>query len=292
MRKPSLFLLLLLFAASATYAQQTEEDPDQLDPNETIKSKRGQIILPEAGEFAIGFDAVPFLEYFGNIFNGTANNTVGADFPGVDQQVFGKYFLTDDMAVRGRLAVEQDRITNRNRVILDNQPIPDPDIEVTDEWIENTTDVTLGGGLEIRRGLGRVVGVFGGEVSVMYSRTKIDYDYGNPISEGNQSPTSTFGAVVNGRFERVKEEVFNRGLGAGVTGFAGVEYFVAPKVSIGAEFTLGFEFMKMYRGQNTFEFWDSASSSVQTRKSVAAGGNSITLETGNAGGSINLMFYF
>lgn len=292
MRKPLLFLLLLLFAASASYAQQTEQDPDQLDPDEPITSKRGQRILPERGDFALGFDAVPFLEYVGNIFNGTANNTVGAEFPGVDQQVFGKYFLTDEMAARGRLAVEQDRETNRNRVILDNQPIPDPDVEVTDEWIENTTDVTLGGGVEFRKGLGRVVGVFGGEVSVMYSRTKISYDYGNPITESNQAPTSTFGAVVNGRFERIKEQVFNRALGAGITGFAGVEYFIAPKMSVGAEFTLGFEFMKMYRGQNTIEFWDPVSSSVQTRKSVAAGGNSMTLETGNAGGSINLMFYF
>lgn len=285
-------MLLLLFAISASHAQQTQQDPDQLDPDEPITSKRGQTILPEMGDYALGFDAVPFLEYLGNIFNGTNNNTVGADFPGMNQQVFGKYFLRSNMAVRGRLAVDQERVVDRNRVILDNQPIPDPDVEVTDEWIENSTDVSIGGGVEYRKGLGRVVGVFGGEVSLMYRRTKIKYDYGNPITEGNQAPTSTFGAVVGGRFERIVEETFNRELGAGITGFAGVEYFVAPKMSIGAEFTLGLEFMKMYRGEDKFEFWNAATSSVETRSSVAAGGSELTVETGNAGGSINLMFYF
>lgn len=291
MRKSLLTLLLLFFAISA-YAQQTEQDPADLDPDEPITSKRGQTILPEAGDYGLGFDAVPFLEFIGNIFNGTTNNSVGAEFPVMDGQVFGKYFLNNNMAIRGRLRVEQERITDRNRVILDNQAVPDPDVEVTDEWIENSVDGSIGGGIEFRKGLGRVVGVFGGEVSFLYSRTKITYDYGNPITEGNPAPTSTFGGVVNGRFERIKEQTFNRELGVGVNGFAGVEYFVGPKMSIGAEFTLGFEFMKMYRGQSTFEFWNVATSSVETRNSVAAGGNSMTVETGNYGGSINLMFYF
>ena len=286
MRKSLLIITLLIFAVSA-HAQQSAQQA-----GEPLLSKRGQEILPEAGDFGLGFDAVPFLEYLGNIFNGTQNNSIEADFPGITQQVFGKYFLTDDMAVRGRLRVEQDRITNRNRVILDNQPIPDPDVEVTDEWVESSTDVRLGGGVELRRGPGRVVGVFGGEISILYSRTKIKYDYGNPITESNQAPTSTFGGVVGGRFERIQEEKFDRQLGVGVNGFAGVEYFVAPNMSVGAEFTLGLDFIKTYRDQDKFEFWDTASSSVQTRTTVEEGGNTMSFATGNYGGSINLLFYF
>jgi hypothetical protein len=34
-----------------------------------MKSKRGENILPKAGEFALGIDAMPVVDYFGNLFN-------------------------------------------------------------------------------------------------------------------------------------------------------------------------------------------------------------------------------
>ncbi|MEX0681041.1 MAG: hypothetical protein WD097_06630 [Balneolales bacterium] len=250
------------------------------------------VVLPEAGNIGLGFDAVPFLEYLGNIFNGSTNNSVSADFPRASQQVLGKYFLTNDMALRTRLRLGQSRVTSRNRVMLDNQQIPDPDVEVTDEWVNSFSNVQVGSGLEFRRGEGKVVGVFGGEASFMYQNSTTEYDYGNPITESNQSPSSTFGMVNNGRFERIVERKTNKQLGAGLDGFIGVEYFFAPKISIGAEFMLGFSFNKVYRQQSTFEYWDTVSGTVQTRKSISEGGNSMTLSTGNYGGSINLMFHF
>lgn len=281
-----LIIGMLWLLAVPVFGQETGEQDDEL------RSKRGQLILPEAGDFAIGFDAVPLLEYMGNIFNGTENNSVNADFPGNSQQVYGKYFLTDDMAIRARGLLEQDISTDRNRVMLDNQDTPDPNVEVTDEWQSYSTFVNVGGGIEFRKGDGRVVGVFGGEASFLYGTESVNYDYGNPITEGNQSPTSTFGGVNNGQFERIVEEKNDRQLGVGLSGFAGVEYFIAPKLSLGAEFILGLSFIKDYREEETYEYWDTITGSTDTRRSISEGGHDLLLRTTNSGGSINLMFYF
>lgn len=282
MRKLLLFCTLV-FSVSITYAQQSD--------GEELLSKRGQPILPEAGHYSIGFDAVPFLDYLGNIFTGGGNTPPTAEF--INQQIVGKYFLSDDQAIRVRARIDQEITSNRNRVILDNQSIPDDDIQVTDEQTQSVTDISIGGGLEFRRGTGRVVGVYGGEAALLIGRNSVSYEYGNPMTEVNQTPTSTFDRVRNGRYERPVEENNGKQIGFGVNGFAGVEYFVAPKLSLGAEFSWGINLIKNYSSQETYEFWNSSSGSRDTRtRTTGAGGNSVLFDTGNYGGSINLMFYF
>ena len=54
-----LILLLIGFGASA----------------QELTSKKGTPILPEAGDWSIGIDAKPFLDYAGNMFNGNASNS-------------------------------------------------------------------------------------------------------------------------------------------------------------------------------------------------------------------------
>jgi hypothetical protein len=281
--KKTLLLLIFVLGFSNAFAQQQDIDEPPAEDKMTF---------PETGDYALGFDAVPLLEYVGNIFNGTQNNSLGADFIGSNQQVFAKYFLSDNMAIRGRLRLQQNIITQKNRVILDNQVFPDPNIEVTDKWTTYSTFVRLGGGIEFRKGEGRLIGVFGGEVSLLYGSNSVEYNYGNPITAVNASPSSTFGSFVGGRFQRIVDQQNSRQIGAGLNGFAGIEYFIASNISIGAEFTLGVDFIKNYRQQSTFQFWNTSTESVETTKSVSEGGNSLLLSTGNYGGSINIMFYF
>lgn len=260
------------------------------------------MIQPGAGNFSLGFDAVPFLEYFGNIFNGTQNNSVQANFAGVNQQVLSKYFLSDNKAIRIRGRVNQDITTSRSQVSQDILPTPNPDAEVTDQQTTSMTDVRLGAGMEFRRGKGRVVGVYGAEASVLFGNTTNKYSYGNPLNQSNPNPTTTaaFGAntrtSAEGRFERLENEKSSRYLGFGANAFAGVEYFIAPKLAVGAEFTLGLDLVKNYSSKQTYEYWDTIKEDTQTRTYVAedgnAGGSSIDLSTGNYQGSINLMFYF
>lgn len=283
MRKLLLFLVLC-FSTGSVFAQQSANT----DEDGRLLSKRGQVILPEAGDFALGLDARPLL----NIFNFTAGNPPSAEL--INQQIFLKYLISDDMALRLRVRLDQDINTDRNRVILDNQPIPDPDVEVTDEWTNRDTYLNIGAGVEFRKGKGRVVGIFGGEASFLYGQNLTEYDYGNPITEGNQSPTTSpgFGGVNGSRFQRIVESQSNKQMGIGVNGLAGVEYFLAPQISLGAEFTLGFSFMKDFREEETYEFWDISSGSKQTRSSVSEGSDELSINTGNYNGTINLTFYF
>lgn len=301
--KKTILLLALWLSVSGLFAQ------DYGEPNETgayapayqeeaagnqLLSKRGLPILPEAGDWALGFNAIPFLEYAGNIFNGTNGNSVFADFPNSSQQIFVKYFLADDMAVRARLGVDNQSYTERNRVLLDNQPIPDPSVEVTDEWTWFDTEIELGVGLEFRRGSGRVVGVYGVEVAAYYGNAYSTYEYGNPLTQDNISPTTTpwLYTINNGRFERLSESKEDKDFGVGAGGFLGVEYFFAPKISVGAEFTFGVAFRKNFREADTWEFWHEATNSIENRVSISEGDENFTIQTGNYGGSINLLFYF
>ena len=57
--KKRVLLVASIFAATFTFAQDGAE----------LTSKKGETILPEAGDYAIGFNAAPFLNYAGNLFS-------------------------------------------------------------------------------------------------------------------------------------------------------------------------------------------------------------------------------
>lgn len=219
--------VLLMFSASYAQVEDTQSESKLL-------SKRGYSILPESGDFGIGFDAVPFLQYGGNFFSGSTNtNSVNADFQNSTQQLVGKYFLDEKTAIRARFRFRSANDTDRNSVILDNQATPDPNVKVIDERSINSNFIQIGAGYEKRRGQGRLYGIYGGEISVFSSKTKTNFEYGNPTSVDNQFPTTTtnFGFSNDGSqpTARTVEQLSGRNLGFGLDGFAGIEYFFAPK---------------------------------------------------------------
>jgi hypothetical protein len=55
--------------------------------NAAYVNKRGVYLLPQAGDFALGVDATPFLEYLGNLFSGSYDAPM---FGG--GSIYGKYF--------------------------------------------------------------------------------------------------------------------------------------------------------------------------------------------------------
>ena len=60
--KKSIALVALAFGVSSAFAQD-------------LTSKKGEPFLPEAGDYMIGIDANPFLNYLGNFFGKTVANT-------------------------------------------------------------------------------------------------------------------------------------------------------------------------------------------------------------------------
>ncbi len=84
--------------------------------------------------------------------------------------------------------------------------------------------------------------------------------------------------------------------GIGVRGFVGVEYFFAPKISIGGEFGWGINFLSTAKGSSETEVWDGTG--VKTTETESAGDSQFHVDTDNLAGvdnldgSINLLFYF
>jgi hypothetical protein len=178
---------------------------------------------------------------------------------------------------------------------LDGQAIPQGNIQVEDERINTQFNLMLGGGMEFRRGKGRLMGVYGGEAWVGLNTAKDRFTYGNPITADNQAPTtSSFGGSNFGNFgHRALSRTYANSFNIGARGFAGVEYFFAPQISIGAEFFLGIGYTGTNRSEIISEEWDANSSAIIEISEVNAGRlTTFGVATGNWGGSINLMFHF
>lgn len=282
--KKTIFTLVIAFCAFAVINAQD------------LTSKKGVPILPEKGDFAIGINAVPFLDYAGNLFNGNAANAAPAfDFTASNPlTIYGKYFKDAKTAYRVMFRIGYGSATLKNYVMQDGQATPDPLVTTEDQWKQSDMNIAIGAGLEKRRGKGRVQGIYGAMALIELGSGKDTYDYGNAYSTTNIAPTFTnWGTNIPpsgiGRYTEVKEGSF---FCIGVAAFAGVEYFFAPKMSIGGEFMWGINFESVGEGENSFEEWDAANTTLKTGTEKVAGASFFNIDTDNFGGAINLLFYF
>jgi len=297
--------IILIVTASylTTWAQ---ESVGVIAEPEVLKSKKGIPILPEAKEWALGISANPFLTYGGNILNGnTFNNSPAftyANNPTNNIAVFGKYMVSATTAYRVRFNASINTQVDK-AVVAQNEISPDPFFPAfTEDWRKtNTQTIVVAVGYEKRRGKGRVQGVYGAELVFGYSGLKQVYQYGNSISQDFNAPiTNNFGSnILAGSpvaaSQRKVEEKFGTSIYGGVRGFLGVEYFIGPKISLGAEFGYSIAVRDTGRGLITSERWNPITNSVlQTKTDQNNNGYFTFLGTSldNLNGSINLLFYF
>lgn len=290
MRRFSILLVALMLAASM-FAQEN-------DPNGEVNmmSKRGEYILPVAGDFALGINALPMVEYFGNLFNGHAGNTASFDsfthrLVSTTPVLFGKYYLNDKTAIRAGLLIGVYNETDRENVMM-NQQIPDPKVTVTDIMKGTETDLGLGADYLMYRGKGRVQGFYGGGVYLNYTKLKANYTYGNLITTEFSAPywyDFSAGATTAGG-ERTLSVSGARSFGVILSGVVGVEYFIAPKISIGGEFRLGLYTGYDFKGYRTVERWTGTEREVETLPKDANDG-SIAFKNASTG-SLFMMFHF
>lgn len=262
-----------------------------------LTNKEGIPILPEQGEYAIGFNAVPVLNWVGNMFNNTNNNTYVGDNKFIsnlgNNVLFGKYMLENNRAIRAHLRVGIFNLSRDNYVIDDTAN--DPDMMVTDNQTINDQTYTLGGGYEFRRGQGRLQGIYGGDVFFMYNKNSESYEYGNVFGELNQAPTTTtnFNNGANSpQGERIVNFQSGGTFGLGVRPFVGVEYFFGSKMSIGGEFGWNVMFANTGDGERLSRYYDPVSAETIDIVDEFAGSRSWNLDTDNFNGAIFLMFYF
>ncbi len=278
MKKLIVILIAVLGFAVITQAQEKED----------FTSDRGVYMMPESGDIGLGFNAIPFLNYLGNAFNGSVGNSVSVNFIN-NQAIVGKYYLADDAAVRGELRIGYLKSKNAEFIQKD-QDIPDPDVLVEDIQKSGTTNVHVGAGYEMRRGYGRLQGYYGGMLMLNYYASNSKYEYGNPITADFNSPNTTYfgdNFTTDGRVT----ESYDQDMGAGLRGFIGVEYFFLPKVSIGGEFIWGFNYNFMLKSEKTAEMWNGTE--IETNTTEQGKDATFDLDTDiNYMGSIFMIFHF
>jgi hypothetical protein len=285
--KKSLTLLALAFSFSATFAQE-------------LKSKKEEVYLPEAGDWALGIDATPFLNYAGNFFGKSANNTAPSwNWLNSAQTITGKYFSDAQTAFRGQLRIGLTSASTRtmvaDRAATTTTLFPNGMPMKENSWKHSTSNIGLAGGIEMRRGKTRLQGYYGGEVGIYLGNSKDVFEYGN-----NLAPTATPAVVVDPAADafagsnnidaaapiqgilgsaRVTERKNGSTFSFGVRGFIGAEYFVLPKISIGGEFGWGL-------GLTTFGASETTYQSVGFNGTTAAPGT--TVVDGSKSGGFSL----
>lgn len=256
---------------------------------ETLTNKDGVEILPSAGDFAIGFNAVPLLNIIGNA---TAGNSKFAGFFD-NNAILAKYMLEDKVALRAHFRIASTSMFDKNYVVDDASN--DPRDLVLDYRTTNAQTFVLGGGYEMRKGDGRVQGFFGGDAALMYSQMTQRFDYGNSFGMVNQAPTSTTNWNTGSTGPEGQRTTFARSggtFGFGLRPFAGVEYFIAPNVSLGAEFGWNIMFTNTADGSMTTEEFTPTSGEIFQRVTPMAGSRGLAMDTDDFNGIIYLMFYF
>ncbi|OFY84418.1 MAG: hypothetical protein A3K10_04205 [Bacteroidetes bacterium RIFCSPLOWO2_12_FULL_31_6] len=236
--KKRLLFVAAIFAATATFAQ------------DGLTSKKGEAYLPEAGDWALGFDANPFLGYFGNLANATANNSISMPWTNGDMVITGKYFKDEKTAYRAKVRIGFGSVKDDSTYKAKANP---SDLE-TSEFVNSTKtkhmEIALGFGLEKRKGNTRIQGFYGGEFGFMFGNFGNNgktYEYGQALSDSLQA-MGTVGP-------RNTEEKAGKTFGITLRGFIGVEWFVAPKVSIAAEYGWGLAMKSIGATETTTEKW-------------------------------------
>jgi hypothetical protein len=296
--KKSVLALAMAFGVTSAFAQD-------------LTSKKGEPILPEAGDWAISADATPFLNYLGKAFSGS-NSAPTMNFLGNNSVIMGKYFKDEKTAYRVGLNIGFNSQSASNLVNQDQQVVAAgaAPVKVTDKTSVGTTGIGLTAGIEKRKGKTRLQGYYGAEAGIYLGSQHQKNTYGNSFAgtgtaagtdvtptsttwgTGSTSVSST-GAVSSRTTDWKSGTTFQ----FGVRGFVGVEYFILPKMSLGGEFGWGIGISTTGAGQTTTEaIYTGTSPSTQTAKTGTSSTFNIGTDNKNSmfgpTGSIRANFYF
>jgi hypothetical protein len=258
-----------------------------------IKSSSNTDILPAAGDIALGADALPYLNYLGNMFNSTSNNTLALG----KQNLYFRYYLSESTAIRLILGVNSTTNINNYYVQDDAAIFADPlsQAKLIDKEKIYTNGINVNVGFMKTRGYARLRGFYGVQVGYGFNRTSYDYQYGNNFTIANSNPsTANTSQFVGGRLAKrllEKDNGLVQNINAGL--FMGVEYYFLPKICIGGE--VAFNFLYQWGSQSNSKYEQVIGSQIVQTDEVAAPGNkTIFLGTWRPAtyGGLYLMFHF
>ena len=300
MKKFLLVIIATFLATTYVYAQNSTQEHSGI-------TKQQKVYTPEKGDWALGFNAAPVLSYLGNLFNGNTDNNINLKQIGgaiTSDGVFTndsewlkpvislnlKYMISDKIGIRANVGLNLKRGSSTYYVADDEAQKTDPlsESKVVDNMITRSSGACFSVGAEYRVGKRRIQGVFGGNYIIGGGDIVSKCVYGNEMTNLNQQP-STFSGSTSSR--SLKNRVGN--FYTGVSAFAGFEWFVAPKIGLGAE--ISFSALYCYKQQryNESESFNSTLNAVIIKTDITSPpSHNFSLGTDTIGGSINLNFYF
>ncbi|RAR75753.1 hypothetical protein [Flavobacterium aciduliphilum] len=180
-----------------------------------LKSKKGENYLPVAGEWAISFQAKPFIDFAGGVLGGHATSPA-SDSP-VAGTFVGKKFTSDKTAYR--VIANFGFGSNNYGSAQSNEPSQLSMVSTYDTHKVSSFDLSVGLGKEWRRGTTRLQGYYGADAMIGVSSSK--WTVSDTNSPGQMTYTDGMGIKL------------------GLNGFLGAEYFIFPKIAIGAQYNYG-----------------------------------------------------
>ena len=211
------------------------------------------------GLWAVGVDAAPVLNLGLNVIN-LFNNT-GQDATNVlqnpanlDQTLALKYYLRDDLAIRGMVRLGSASTTTIT-YYEDPRDVVDPEVdagnrtEVQDTRSESASLFTVGGGAEWRHSFGRIEGFCGAEALMGFGSSSVSTTYGWSYVDADNIPAEQTAG-------RILSEDYGTSISLGGRGFVGMEYFIIPEISLAAEYGIGGTFNLTPNGVVVTEVWE------------------------------------
>lgn len=305
-------ITLSLLVAAAVGAQDT---PAANGPQREKKQiKDYSEYLPKAGDMSVGFSLNPIAAFVGNMFNNSTDNKLGpiageplevnkmlTPAPEI-VSVSMKYMLTDQLGIRGNLGFGCN-IWSQNGYAIDDAALalnPLSEAKVTDTYRTNRLSGSIAVGVEYHVGKTLPVqGVFGAGLVYALGHETHQYKYGNAITEINQTPSmagnvppmTAVSYLPNARILSDQASSLIHRVGAYAS--VGVEWFVAPKISLGANVNVNLCYTVNPARATEYEGWNPVTSQVeQYTDLVAPASHGFVFSTDNIGANLLMNFYF
>lgn len=270
-------------------------------PAPLITSKKGEIYLPQAGDWALCVDATPYFNYFGNLFHGPSANAT-TSFLSSNQTIVGKYYVDAHTAYRFLLRIGINSTSQNEEIPSSDTGNSFPVPQVEDKRTISSHYIGVGFGIEKRRGKTRLQGYYGVEGMIYLAGSDTTFTYGNAYNANSNVTPSwwdwTSGSVSTSGLPRLTEDAPGTTFGISLLAYIGVEYFIAPKISIGGEFTWGIAFQTTGQGSYNREELNGTNGLDQTDTYKTSGSTTFSLDNGwnqafgSGSASLYLNFHF
>lgn len=259
----------------------------------TAQAQSEEDYLPKAGDLGLSVSANPLSQI-----------ATGVSYTQPLVSIAGKYMVSDKSALF--LNVGWIYNYNHNNYYADDDAAlyldPFSRAKVIDTREDQITGLNVSFGGERRIGKGKVQGVFGGGIMYAFSYYDIRYSYGNAITSINQQPSISDDLYSNIDYPDVPGVSYQRYLSEfnttpthyiGLTGYAGVEWFVAPKVSVGAKLYLTAAYRFSSGDYYTAEGYNYLTGQVEEwTELLSPSSHGFRFNRDNVGMDISFNFYF